>query len=217
MDAASPGASRRPWPSPVFARLGSPLLPLRGLTCRRGRLHLSLQTGELLDPLKGLCRDASPVGSRLAAAVSYRAAWSLPGPDFHRLVSVSLHKVTVSSISTSFLGCLVIWARRNRVNFSCVAGVGGARVHWLTWLHQSPVSPAGRPIAEALLGEHRARMLAEVIVSTNGGTLAVGACLPECHQWPADRIPGGAAPHLRKLKRNAIEPRPLRSHVLLPP
>src|SRR5215471_17374948 len=30
LDAASPGASRRPWPSPVLARLGSPLLPLRG-------------------------------------------------------------------------------------------------------------------------------------------------------------------------------------------
>ena len=53
-----------------------------------------LRTGELLDPLKGLCHDASPVGSRLAAAVSYRAAWSLPGPDFHRLVSVNLHEVT---------------------------------------------------------------------------------------------------------------------------
>ena len=92
VDAASPGASRRPWPSPVFARLGSPLVPLRGLPCRRGRLHLTLQTGELLDPLKGLCHGASPVGFRLAAAVSYRAAWSLPGPDSHRLVSVSLRE-----------------------------------------------------------------------------------------------------------------------------
>ncbi len=77
-----------------------------------------LRTGELLDPLQGLCHGASPVGSRLAAAVSYRAAWSLPGPDFHRLVSVSLHKVTVSSISTSFLGCLVNWARQTRVNIA---------------------------------------------------------------------------------------------------
>jgi len=73
---------------------------------------------ELLDPLQGLCRGASPVGSRLAAAVSYRAAWSLPGPDFHRLVSVSLHEVAVSSISTSFHRCLAGWARRNRVNFN---------------------------------------------------------------------------------------------------
>ena len=73
-----------------------------------------LRTGELLDPLKGLCHGASPVGSRLAAAVSYRAAWSLPGPDFHRLVGVSLRKVTVSSISTSFLWCLAGWARLNR-------------------------------------------------------------------------------------------------------
>jgi len=124
VDAASPGASRRPWPSPVFARLGFPLVPLRGLTYRRGRLHLTLRTGELLDPLQGLCRGASPVGSRLAAAVSYRAAWSLPGPDFHRLVSVSLHEVAVSSISTSFHRCLAGWARRNRVNFSLLL------IHW---------------------------------------------------------------------------------------
>jgi hypothetical protein len=48
-----------------------------------------LWTGGLLDPLKGLCHDASPVDSRLAAAVSYRAAWSLPGPDFHRLAGVN--------------------------------------------------------------------------------------------------------------------------------
>lgn len=53
-----------------------------------------LRTGELLDPLKGLCHGASPVGSRLAAAVSYRAAWSLPGPDSHWLVDVSLHEIT---------------------------------------------------------------------------------------------------------------------------
>ncbi len=53
-----------------------------------------LRIGELLDPLKGLCHGASPVGSRLAAAVSYRAAWSLPGLDSHRLVDVSLHEIT---------------------------------------------------------------------------------------------------------------------------
>ena len=105
VDAASPGASRRPWPSPDFARLGSPLVPLRGLPYRRGRLHVMLRTGELLDPLKGLCHGASPVGSRLAAAVCYRAAWSLPGPDSHWLVDVILHEITSSLQSTSFLGC----------------------------------------------------------------------------------------------------------------
>ena len=73
-----------------------------------------LRTGELLDPLKGLCHGASPVGSRLAAAVSYRAAWSLPGPDFHWLVSVNL-RATRFADPTSFRGCLAIWARRNRV------------------------------------------------------------------------------------------------------
>jgi hypothetical protein len=79
--------------------------PCGGLTCRRGRLHLMLRTGELLDPLKGLCHGASPVGSRLAAVVSYRAAWSLPGPDFHWLVGVILRKTTSPRRSTSFLRC----------------------------------------------------------------------------------------------------------------
>jgi hypothetical protein len=64
-----------------------------------------LRTGGLLDPLKGLCHGASPVGSRLAAAVSYRAAWSLPGPDFHWLVGVILREITSSCRSTSFLRC----------------------------------------------------------------------------------------------------------------
>jgi len=64
-----------------------------------------LRTGELLDPLKGLCHGASPVGSRLAAAVGYRAAWSLPGPDSHWLVDVILREITLSLRSTSFLGC----------------------------------------------------------------------------------------------------------------
>ncbi len=63
-----------------------------------------LRTGELLDPLEGLCHDASPVGSRLAAAVSYRAAWSLPGPDSHRLVDVSLREITRLSDPPPFPG-----------------------------------------------------------------------------------------------------------------
>ena len=57
-----------------------------------------LRTGELLGPLQGFCHGASPVGFRLAAAVSYRAAWSLPGPDSHRLVNVSLHELTLCPI-----------------------------------------------------------------------------------------------------------------------
>jgi hypothetical protein len=73
-----------------------------------------LRTGELLDPLKGLCHDASPVGSRLAAAVSYRAAWSLPGPDFHRLVSVNL-RATRFVNPPPFAGARH-WARPNRGN-----------------------------------------------------------------------------------------------------
>ena len=38
----------------------------------------------LARPPRGLCRDASTVGSPLPPATSYRAAWPLPGPDFHR-------------------------------------------------------------------------------------------------------------------------------------
>ena len=71
-----------------------------------------LRTGELLNPLKGLCHDASPVGSRLAVAVSYRAAWSLPGPVSHRLVGLGFHKSRQTRCPTSFLGpCF--WARNN--------------------------------------------------------------------------------------------------------
>ena len=63
-----------------------------------------LRTGELLDPLKGLCHGASPVGSRLAVAVSYRAAWSLPGPVSHRLVDVNFHESNPACSLTSFSG-----------------------------------------------------------------------------------------------------------------
>ena len=63
-----------------------------------------LRTGKLLDPLQGLCHGASPVGSRLAVAVSYRAAWSLPGPVSHRLVDVSFHENALTLSQTSFPG-----------------------------------------------------------------------------------------------------------------
>jgi hypothetical protein len=63
-----------------------------------------LRTGKLLDPLKGLCHGASPVGSRLPVAVSYRAAWSLPGPVSHRLVDVSFHECTFTFSLASFPG-----------------------------------------------------------------------------------------------------------------
>src|SRR6266436_3635972 len=39
---------------------------------------------------KRLCHDASTVGSPLPPATSYRAAWPLPGPDFHRQAHRSL-------------------------------------------------------------------------------------------------------------------------------
>ena len=94
VDAASPGASRRPWPPPTSTGLGSPSFPSRGWLYRRGRLRFMLRTGESLALHRGLCHGASPVGSRLAAAVNYRAAWSLPGPDSHRLVDAGLSEIT---------------------------------------------------------------------------------------------------------------------------
>ncbi len=46
---------------------------------------------------KRLCHDASTVGSPLPPATSYRAAWSLPGPDSHRQAHRSLagHTFTI--------------------------------------------------------------------------------------------------------------------------
>ena len=99
----------------AFARFSQARLlfgpPCGGLPYRRGRLHVMLRTGKSLDPLKGLCHDASPVGSRLAAVTSYRAAWSLPGPDSHRLVDASLCEIPPLPNFTSFLGCPATWAR----------------------------------------------------------------------------------------------------------
>ncbi len=63
-----------------------------------------VRTGESLDPLEGLCHGASPVGSRLAVAVSYRAAWSLPEPVLHRLVDASFHESNPTRSLTSFSG-----------------------------------------------------------------------------------------------------------------
>ncbi len=114
LGAAFPGASRRPWPSPAPTGLGSPLFPLRGSLCRRGRLHVMLRTGELLTLHRGLCHGASPVGSRLAAAVSYRAAWSLPEPDLHQLVDVSFHENDPIIPATSSCGSSVIWVHSER-------------------------------------------------------------------------------------------------------
>jgi len=58
--AASPGASRRPWPSPTSTGLDSPLFPFRGWLYRRGRLRFMLRTGESLALHCGLCHGASP-------------------------------------------------------------------------------------------------------------------------------------------------------------
>ncbi len=79
-----------------------------------------LRTGELLDPLEGLCHGASPVGSRLAVAVSYRAAWSLPGPALHRLVDVSFHENALDDPSRLLSGALALGAPVLRLTSSSV-------------------------------------------------------------------------------------------------
>ena len=77
-----PSASPLPWPSPLRARLGSPLLPpCRGGTFRRGRLHFMLRTGGLLTLLPRAFPRASSFGSPFTmAAVLQR--WL--GPSFGR-------------------------------------------------------------------------------------------------------------------------------------
>jgi hypothetical protein len=125
--AASPGASRLPWPSPNPAGLGSPLLPFRGKPCRRGRLHVMLRTGESLALHRGLRHDASPVGSRLAVAVSYRAAWTLPEPDSHRLVDVRLPENNPLPPLPSFRGLSL-------PGHSRIQGQTSSR-EWREWAH----------------------------------------------------------------------------------
>ena len=71
-----------------------PCYPLGARFIDAAGLAFMLRTGESLALHRGLCHGASLVGSRLAAAVSYRAAWPLPGLDFHRLVDVSLREIT---------------------------------------------------------------------------------------------------------------------------
>ncbi len=88
--AALPRASRVPWPSPSYPRLGS-LLSLSGLffddaagfTSCYG-LSICSHSAELL------CHGASTLGSLHQLPVSYEATWLLPRPDFHRLVVPSL-------------------------------------------------------------------------------------------------------------------------------
>ena len=77
-------------PSMAFAPVVRARLPLFPLASR-GRLTTlqgSLDAADrlLARPPKGLCCDASTVGSPLPPATSYSAAWSLRWPDSHRQV-----------------------------------------------------------------------------------------------------------------------------------
>ena len=99
LTAALPGSSRRPWPSPNVARLGSPW-PSRamahgaaGFASRYGPVARSPRGG--LDA--GLRRRAFPPD----AASLLPAAWCLPGPDFHRQVDASLCSDQVINGTTS--------------------------------------------------------------------------------------------------------------------
>lgn len=66
---------------------------------------LSLRTGQLLHP-------ASHAASRRRTGPHYRGPWRLPGPDFHRLVALSLSSGYVTTTSLSSLRPLC-WAHRN--------------------------------------------------------------------------------------------------------
>ena len=74
------------WPSPSRSGLGSrSFLPSQA--CLR-RLHRTPHRTDrpLARRPRRLCHDASTLGSPLAPATSYGAAWPLPRPDFHRQV-----------------------------------------------------------------------------------------------------------------------------------
>lgn len=75
-----------------------------------------LRTGESLALHRGLCHGAPPVGSRLAVAVSYRAAWTLPEPDSHRLVDVRLRENNPVPSLPSFRGLSLSGHSRIQVN-----------------------------------------------------------------------------------------------------
>ena len=65
--------------------LGSLLVPLRGLTCRRCRIPFMVRTTRLRSFRRRILRFTTP-GRPGAAAACYVALWRLPRPDFHRLV-----------------------------------------------------------------------------------------------------------------------------------
>src|SRR6516165_7484008 len=69
-----------------------------------------LRTGRsLVPPSEDFVHGASPAGSRLTVAVSYRAAWSLPEPVSHRLVDVDLCGSNPFWTITSFPESPTIW------------------------------------------------------------------------------------------------------------
>ncbi len=65
--------------------LGSLLVPLRGLTCRRCRIPFMVRTTGLRSFHRRILRFTTPSRPG-AAAACYVALWRLPRPDFHRLV-----------------------------------------------------------------------------------------------------------------------------------
>jgi len=73
-----------------------------------------LRTGRsLVPPSEDFVHGASPAGSRLTVAVSYRAAWSLPEPVSHRLVDVDLCGSNPFWTITSFPESPAIWVHQD--------------------------------------------------------------------------------------------------------
>jgi hypothetical protein len=97
---ASPRSSPVPWPSPNGERLGSVSFPPQnggmyhdaaGFASSYGPRARSTPNGAFVVALRR-------IGSLLAPATSYTAAWSLPWPDLHRLVEHSFQDAPPSNI-----------------------------------------------------------------------------------------------------------------------
>ena len=117
LGAAAPSSSHRPWPSPSRSGLGSrSFLPSQACLRRVHRLPHRTDRPLARRPRR-LCHGASTLGSPLAPATSYGAAWPLPRPDFHRRVHRRLqdtHRDSKFSMKEGLVvNCVVVGFRHH--------------------------------------------------------------------------------------------------------
>src|SRR5207244_3931753 len=91
--------------------LGSLLLPLRGLTCRRCRIPFMVRTTGLHSFRRRILRFTTP-GRPGAAAACYVALWRLPRPDFHRFSHQNLSRRTIALLGRSCDSRRGVWRMR---------------------------------------------------------------------------------------------------------